>query len=105
MLQFCTFSWAVFTDGYCCVDWEVVESQERPRRNVEPNDDGGFLRVREPLVERPGLFREFASLPLTEEGILSFADVWGQLLTSPDLGDAADEEESGEEGLITGSNR
>jgi hypothetical protein len=100
LLQFCTFSWAVFTDGYCCVDFEVADSREKPRRYVEPEFDG-FLRVREPLVERPGLFREFANLPLTEEGILSFADEWGQLLTSPDLGDEADEEESGEEGLIT----
>lgn len=104
MLQFCEFSWPVFTDGYCCVDYEDVVSGERSPRHVEPEFDGSFLRVREPLVERPGLFREFANLPLTEEGILSFADEWGQLLTSPDLGDDADEQESGEEGLITAAN-
>ncbi len=98
MLQFCTFQWPVFTDGYYVGD-ETVASGERSHRYVEPRDEG-FLRVREPLIEGPGLFREFAGLPLTEEGILSFADQWGQLLTSPDIDNESDEE-SEEEGLFT----
>jgi hypothetical protein len=96
MMEFCSFSWPVSTSRYECI--EYTDETGKP---CEPqlHTFAYHLRLREPLVENPLLYREFAELPLTEDGILSFADEWGLLLSRYDLGDEADEEEGGEEGL------
>jgi hypothetical protein len=99
MMQFFSFTWPVSTSGYQCV--ECRDEQGKLIEVVVEPEYEDFIRFSEPLAEQPGLYRIFAELPLTEEGIISFADEWGQLLTSPDIGELANEEESGEEGLFT----
>jgi hypothetical protein len=92
MMEFCSFAWPVFDGGYECLEVVDHESGKLDHVSVEPTDFSDSVRLKKPLLDNPSLFREFAELPLTEEGILSFANEWGQLLTRPDLDLEAEEE-------------
>lgn len=42
--------------------------------------ESSFVKRYPPLVENTGLFRQFAGVQLTEDGILAFANQYGSLL-------------------------
>jgi hypothetical protein len=95
LAELADFRWHVFSRGYKCVDRTLAKGQ--PARLLVPrwwDDDAdgggsdgenpidpmaGDLNERHPLEEEPGLHRKFASLELTEQAIVDFANQWGPL--------------------------
>jgi hypothetical protein len=75
------FTWKVARRGYRWIDWNegrwlcAVDALERP------DFPGVFDRyqTQQPLLERTGLFREFAELDSTETEVLNFANNFGLL--------------------------
>lgn len=72
------FIWQVFDGGYVCND----DRRDKKTRVLDPNLDELSISVvseRQPLKEDPALFRKFAAVEPTEDGIIAFANQWGPL--------------------------
>jgi hypothetical protein len=75
------FVWNVLAGGYRWTDAETVEGEKPGRYLVQSwNIPEGSKRY-QPLRLYPALFRSFADITPTEEGILSFANEYGRLDT------------------------
>ena len=75
------FEWLAPPNGYHWVIGTYKNGAEDRWLEEHPSD-GGPMRLREPyepMQKYPTLFRSFAELPQTEEGILGFANAYGWL--------------------------
>src|SRR5262249_17976064 len=95
LAELADFRWHVFSRGYKCEDRTLTKGHQArllvPRwLDDDADGDGsdgekpidpmaGDLNERYPLEEEPGLHRKFASLELTEQAIVDFANQWGPL--------------------------
>jgi hypothetical protein len=85
-----TFTWHVPVSGFRFADACIKSSDGIPERVLVEQKESGLVEYRRynPLAEEPGLFRDFADTPPSEEGILKFSNIWGALgegdvITSP----------------------
>ena len=76
-----TFGWRVPDAGYRWSDVGATSSAGQPVRALVEQGEPALShhRLYDPLGDRPALFREFAQVPPTEQGILDFANKWGAL--------------------------
>jgi hypothetical protein len=73
------FEWPVASRGYRLVKTEVADSVEPPELFYVVTPIEGPALKRRALDEFPGLFKEFASIEPSPEGVLAFASKFGLL--------------------------
>lgn len=74
------FIWNVLPGGYRWTDAETVEGEKPGRYLVESWDIPEGSKRYQPLRLYPALFRTFADIMPTEDGILSFVNEYGRLI-------------------------
>src|SRR5215468_3609094 len=76
-----TFQWFVAQGGYCCAEeiWQDFGASEPVQAQVLFPDSTLHWRRYAPMQETPVLYRTFAELDASPEGLLGFANAYGLL--------------------------